>query len=223
MDVKLKAVIFDMDGVIVDSEPVHYKAENIIFNELGLEVPEKMHQSFLGVSDRDMWKFLKKNFVIKMNVEDLVVRQNDIFIELLEDEKKVLTVPGVYKLIKNLENEGVTNVLASSSSLRVISKILQITGLKSMFKYVFSGQMVERSKPYPDIFRLSLDKTGFNQDESIVIEDSTNGIIAAKNAGLRVIAYQNPDYRVIDQSKADAIFTDFFDIDFNKLNNFLIN
>ncbi|MGC9356107.1 MAG: HAD family hydrolase, partial [Mariniphaga sp.] len=128
--------------------------------------------------------------------------------------EKMEPMPGVEQLIRKLKEKGISLALASSSYPDVIEIILQKTGLKKYFDSVVSSQMAGASKPEPDIFLFTAKKLGVAPEKCIVIEDSTNGIAAAKSAGMYCVAFAGPGSELQDQNQADLIVADFGEIDF---------
>ena len=215
-------VIFDMDGVIVNSEPLHQECEREIFRELDISLTQEEHDRFLGVSGSDMWKQVIDRFDLKESVEYLVDIQNDCFIKKLEKSNPLPVIKGVKDLIKCLSENQIVLMLASSSSQRVVNKVLTICHLKDYFKYIISGSDVLNSKPAPDIFLKAAKTGGVNPDHCIVIEDSDNGIEAARKAGMKVIGFLNGFNSEENVSEADMIVSDFSEISLRFLNDLVI-
>jgi beta-phosphoglucomutase family hydrolase len=209
-----KAVIFDMDGVLVNSEPFYVEVEQTNFRQLGLEISEEEHQTYQGTATDQMWKIIKKRHAVKQPVEELVKMTNNLVTPYFQSLGKMEPMPGVEQLIKKLKGKGVPLALASSSYPDVIDIILEKTGLKNYFDVVVDSQMAGASKPEPDIFLLAAKKLGVSPEKCIVIEDSANGIKAAKSAGMFCVAFAGPGSELQDQSRADIIVKDFGEIDF---------
>lgn len=204
-----KAVIFDMDGVLVNSEPFYVEVEQTNFKKLGLNITEDEHKTYQGTATDRMWEIIKEKHGVSQAVEELVKMTNSIVTPYFASLETIECMPGVEQLIKRLAKEKIPLALASSSYPDVIEIILQKTGVKSYFDVVVDSQMAGASKPEPDIFLLAAKKLGIPPDKCIVIEDSTNGIKAAKSAGMYCIAYAGPGSELQDQSYADRIITDF--------------
>ncbi len=212
MDLKalpFEAVIFDMDGVLVNSEPFYVEVEQNNFRKLGLTILEDEHKTYQGTATDRMWEIIKEKHAIKQTVEELVEMTNSIVTPYFASLEVIDSMPGVKQLIKQLKEDKFPLALASSSYPDVIEIILQKTGLKNYFDVVVDSQMAGASKPEPDIFLLAAQKLGIQPERCVVIEDSTNGIKAAKSAGMYCIAYAGPGSELQDQSQADAIISDF--------------
>lgn len=218
VDEVLKGVIFDMDGVIYDSEPIHFLLEKEIFRNLGIEVSEEEHHSFVGTSSYYMWEALKNKYELKQLIDDLVKLERGGYLEILINKKKELSpIEGVVGLIEMLKNNNLKLAVASSSSLEVIERVVDLFGFGIYFDNLTSGDCVERSKPEPDIFLYSANKLGIDPADCLVIEDSYHGVKAAKKAGMKCIGYRNMNSGDQDLSKADFIIENYDSIDIELL------
>jgi len=213
----LKAVIFDMDGVIIDSEPMHKQAYNDMFNEIGIEVPPALYQSFTGQSTINICKRLCDHFKLKHSPEHLVALKRKHYKRFFEKDSKLGLIDGVLDLIKDYHNNGLTLVLGSSASMNGINLIFDRFNLNQYFKAKFSGGDLKQSKPHPEIFIKAANATGFSREECMVIEDSTNGIKAAKAAGIFCVGYDSFHSKNQDYSEADLVINDFETIVFEKI------
>lgn len=212
----LKAVIFDMDGVIIDSEPLHNKAYHDMFDEIGIDVSAEMYQSFTGQSTINICKRLCDHFNLKQSPESLVSLKRKHYKRFFERDSELALIDGVLDLIKDYHNNGVTLVLGSSASMGGINQIFERFNLDQYFKAKFSGGDLKQSKPHPEIFIKSAEATGFNREECLVIEDSTNGVEAAKAAGIFCVGYDSFHSKNQDYSKADMVISDFKEIAYSK-------
>jgi beta-phosphoglucomutase len=203
------AVIFDMDGVLVNSEPFYMEVEQTNFRQLGLEISEEEHQTYQGTATDRMWQLIKERHGVEHSVKDLVKMTNNLVTPYFNSMEKMEAMPGVETLIKKLKEKEIPLALASSSYAGVIEIILLKTGLQKYFNVVVDSQMAGASKPEPEIFLLAAQKLGVQPGKCIVIEDSTNGIKAAKAAGMFCIAFAGPGSELQDQSQADWIVSDF--------------
>jgi len=203
------AVIFDMDGVLVNSEPFYVEVEQTNFRQLGLEISEEEHQTYQGTATDQMWKIIKERHSLKQPVDELVEMTNSLVTPYFSSLVEMEPMPGVEQLIKKLKEKGFPLALASSSTPDVIDIILKKTGLRKYFDVVVDSQLAGASKPEPDIFMLAAKKLAVQPKKCLVIEDSTNGIKAAKSAGMFCIAFAGPGSELQDQSQADIIVSDF--------------
>lgn len=210
----IQTVIFDMDGVIVDTEPVHRYAYFKQFEELNIAVTEEMYTSFTGFSTRNTFQKLKELFVIDQEVEDLIQRKRTIFNDAFDTKSDLELLPGVEKLIKDLHTNGMQLILASSASKVTIERVFSRFKLHDYFSHVVSGEDFPKSKPHPAIFEHAASLSIAPKESCIVIEDSTNGVKAAKSAGLLCIGYNSLHSEAQDLTLADVIVQDFKELSF---------
>jgi beta-phosphoglucomutase family hydrolase len=217
----LKAVIFDMDGVIIDSEPMHNKAYHDMFDEVGINVSTKLYESFTGQSTINICKRLCDHFNLEESPEALVTLKRKHYKQFFDSNSDLDLIDGVLDLIKDYYNNGLTLVLASSAAMTSINQIFDRFDLNQYFVAKLSGGDLKQSKPHPEIFIKAAQATGFSKNECIVIEDSTNGVEAAKGAGIFCVGFDSFHSKNQDYSKADMVVKDFKEISFEKVTNIL--
>lgn len=215
----LKAVIFDMDGVIIDSEPMHNKAYHDMFDEVGIDVSTELYESFTGQSTINICKRLCDHFNLKEAPETLVALKRKHYKHFFYSNSDLGLIDGVLDLIKDYHKNGVTLVLGSSAAMTSINQIFERFDLDQYFIAKLSGGDLKESKPHPEIFIKAAEASGYSKKECIVIEDSTNGIKAAKAAGIFCVGYDSFHSKNQDYSKADMVISDFKDIEFGKISN----
>ena len=214
----LKAVIFDMDGVIIDSEPTHLKLEIESYKKLGIEVTEDEHHSFVGSTSRFMWEVLKNKFKLNQTLEELIENERGIYFKYLNsNECDINLIDGVKELIENLHDNGVKLAIASSSPLNVIEVIANKFQIGKYFEVFVTGDYVKRSKPEPDIFLFAAEKMGVSPENCMVIEDSNNGVRAAKKAGMKCVGINSDAEGRQDISTADIVINSFKEVNYIKL------
>ena len=218
----LKAVLFDMDGVIVDSEPLHKKAYYKMFKDVGIDVSERLFESFTGQSTLKICKTLCHDFSLSNSPEDLVNLKRKHFKYIFENDKDFKLIDGVLDLIKDYIRNGLVLVLASSASMVTINNIFKRFNLDKYFTAKLSGADLHASKPHPEIFIKAAKSSGFKKDECIVIEDSTNGIKAAIAAGIYCIGFDSIHSKNQDYSKADLIVKDLSLIKYDKIKSVVL-
>jgi len=216
----IQTVIFDMDGVIVDTEPVHSYAYFQHFAELNIDVSAAMFTSFMGNSTRNTFQKLKELFPIELEVEDLIQRKRDIFNDAFDNKKDLFLIEGVEKLIKNLHQNGMQLIVASSAAKVTIDRVFKRFNLHQYFSHIVSGEDFPNSKPHPAIFEFAAGLSTASKENCIVIEDSTNGIIASKAAGIFCIGYNSENSKLQDLSKADMVINHFDELNFEKISKF---
>lgn len=206
----LQTVIFDMDGVIVDTEPVHRYAYHSHFKELGIEVPEELYTSFTGFSTKNTYQRIKEIYQIDGDVEELVQRKRGLFNESFDTKPDLELIEGVRQLIVDLHRNGVELILGSSASKSTINRVFTRFELFPYFTHLVSGEDLPKSKPDPAIFlQASSLAQCANKAQCLIIEDSTNGIKAANAAQIKVLGYKSKNSKKQDYSTADFVVESF--------------
>ena len=213
----LKAIIFDMDGVIVNSEPLHRKAYFDMFKEFNLDVSNGLYESFTGKSTSAICKELCEIFDLSISHEKLMLSKRKHFKTIFDNDPEFQMIDGALSLIKNYFYNNLTLILASSASMTNINRIFKKFDLDKFFKAKISGADLKESKPNPEIFIKAAKLSGFSKSECIVIEDSTNGIIAAKSAGIYCIGFNSPNSKNQIYDTADLVVSNFNEIMFSKI------
>jgi HAD superfamily hydrolase (TIGR01509 family) len=213
----IKTVIFDMDGVIVDTEPVHHYAYNQHFKQLNIDVSPEMYATFTGNSTKNIFERLKVQYNLSDDVPTLVETKRNLFNEAFDSKEDLYLLDGVEDLIKDLHQNGMQLVLASSSATVTINKIFNRFGLHQYFTHIVSGEDFPKSKPHPAIFQQAAFLAKTPVENCIVIEDSTNGILAAKSAGIYCIGYDSFHSKMQDYSMADRVIRNFDELSFETI------
>jgi len=194
-----------MDGVVVDSEPVHQQNEKEMFEELGLTISEEEHQSYIGTTARETWKRIIEKHGLRKSIEELFEMGRNRYVKQLKTYNTVKLVAGSQMLIEKLHERDFNVLLASSASCRTIDMVLDHFELRKYFSVVIGADDIVNGKPAPDPFLKAASRAGVDPVECLVIEDSTNGVKAAKSAGMYCIGYQNPSAFYQDLSEADLV------------------
>ncbi len=187
----LKAVIFDMDGVIVDSEPLHAESARRTIETLGVGLPIEFFYQFIGSTTKYMFETIIKEQNLSATIEEVLALDKKICQSLLEELGNI-PVPGAIELIKELSSQGIRLAIASSSTLEQIQIIITDFQLEPYFTCLASGAALGRPKPAPDVFLEALRLLDVSADEAIVIEDSKNGVLASNAASIACVGYLNP-------------------------------
>lgn len=197
----LRAVIFDLDGVIADSHPLHERAWKALFFEQGIG-----------------WKDVTMDFIRAGGSRDEILRH--FFGDLPEDRIRILgmrkehlyaswadglkPMPGILKLLDELEESGIAKAVATSAGSERTKETLRHFGIASRFSVVLTGADVSNKKPDPEVFKLAASAMGVPPETVLVIEDSTAGVQAAKAAGMKCLAYAEPQHLAeLEQAGAD--------------------
>ena len=208
----LRAVIFDFDGVITDSEILHYRAFNEILSQFGIELTTKdYYTTYLGLNDVDCFGLLIEQGRLKAEIEQvpaLVGQKKVIFEVLAQSEGRI--IEGVRDFLGMLEQNNVPMGICSGTLRTEIELILAEAKLRHLFSIIVSAEQVHKGKPDPEGFLLTLSKLNENGlqaikgDECVVIEDSRWGLEAAKAAGMHAVAVTNT-YEADQLGLADKI------------------
>ena len=214
---KLKAIFFDQDGVIIDTErDGHRVSFNETFKEFGYDVAwgvEEYHEllQISGGKERMKHYLQTRGFgkpVPPAEVDDLIARMHKrktaMFIELVESGRLPLR-PGIHRFMQEALAAGLKLGVCTTSSEKAAHAIAYQILKDVTFEVVLAGDVVEKKKPAPDIYNLALQKTGLTPDECFVVEDSRNGVLAGKAAGMRIVATTNVYTEKEDLSPAEVI------------------
>ncbi len=207
---KFSAVIFDLDGTIIDSEEAWGMAFVNVFKILGVN-PKNDHPAVGGVSLKDNWKNLLVEYGIQTNktLDELVI------LTYMEYEKLISMITlndGFIEFIENLKDNNFPVALATSTKWELVDKIFDRFEIGDLFDIVTTSDEVINPKPDPEIFTVTADKLGVEREDCLVIEDSGAGVTAARRAGMKVIAITDDEDVTPEIEKADKIVGGFSDI-----------
>lgn len=211
---EIGAVLFDMDGVLLDSEPLHDIVVSEVCRKFGRDVDRSELGQYVGTSSLEMWTEMRLDFDIDADVDTLVNMQWETIIEML-DTSGIGPSVGLIELMEELYERGVYMAIASSSREDFIEAVMDHLGIRKYISEVTQGFEVEHGKPEPDIYLLAAKKAGVLPANCLVIEDSTAGVGAGVAAGMYTIGYDNPTSNGQDIAKADMIvdsLTEIMDI-----------
>lgn len=209
----MKAVIFDMDGVIIDSEPFWKNAEFEVFSSLGVVLDKEFTDLTQTMTTMEVTKFWYEKFPWESKsleeVEDMVISR---VMELIEQGRAERN--GIELFIKQLKSNGFKIGLATNSPYKIIPVVLEKAGIADYFDSIFSAEFVEFGKPDPAIYLMTSKELGIDPENCIVIEDSYSGMLAAKKAGMKVVAFTNGN-QDINISLADYKMESFLETELN--------
>jgi HAD superfamily hydrolase (TIGR01509 family) len=198
-----RAVIFDMDGVIADSEPTYREAINVVLAPTGHQVSEQQYEEVIGTSVHFTWRTILDMFSLEGDVEEKVRRYDQTVVELLRQPRPPL--PGVRELLAELRRRRLPAALATSSWKSWAKALLQATGLDGAFDAVVWRQMVERPKPAPDLFLRAAELVGVEPPRCIVLEDTGPGLEAARAGGMLAVQVRSASTALPPQPHADLV------------------
>jgi HAD superfamily hydrolase (TIGR01509 family) len=212
----LKAVIFDMDGVIIDSEPQHAKAAVLALEKYQVSIPIEYAYNFIGTSTPVMCKKMIEDFHLNATVEELNTANEEAKEALIRSEGYPV-IPYITELMWDLHKNGIKLIIASSSSAPAIEGVMNSLGINGIFDGYISGMNMKHPKPAPDIFLAAAKQLGVEPSECLVIEDSCHGVTAAAAAGITSIGFVNPNSGKQDLSKAAMLIEGFEEVDYSFL------
>ena len=208
----LKGIIFDMDGIITDSEELWFNAISTVCKEYGHEYTEDVRKRVMGGNGPRM---LKEIFNIDISEAELRNKILERYVFLMKRDG-IKAMPGIFPLLDSAKRQ-FTLALASSSPFTVIDYVLDKLDVRSYFSVILSGINMANTKPEPDIFLAAADRLGLKPEDCLVIEDSVNGIRAAKNAGMRCIVLKSQYFSEDEIEEADIIVNSLDEIDFERV------
>ena len=206
---EIKCIIFDMDGVIIDSEEIHKKAYYETFASIGVDVSDELYKTLTGSSTINAFQRLVTHFNLKIDPKELVLSKRKRYVNFFENDPNLYLVKGVEELIKHSYKKGLTLILASSSAMINIDRVFNRFDLNKYFTAKISGADLKESKPHPEIFEKAAILGNTPKANCIVIEDSDNGIKAANAAGIFVVGYKNPMAEDQTLKNANLIINNF--------------
>lgn len=196
----IKAIIFDFDGVLVDSEPIHYETEKALVEKYNKEFSPEAFSKTLGKSIHDALMLYKSIFQINIPIERFLQEHDAMFLE--EVDKKLTLMDGASELIEMVKKNHYKYAIASSGSILYIERALRKFGLYEMFQgKVSTIDMVTKGKPAPDLFLHAAKTIEVEPVYCLIIEDSKSGIAAGKSAGMQSIWLSN---QYVEGQESDA-------------------
>ena len=215
----LKAVIFDMDGVLVDTEPLsdsHF--QKLLKERFNVEVKKEYFQKFRGTTGHHFWPVIIEEFKLNTSPEEIMKLTRPSYLEFLR-KSNLNAIAGVSELIDSLLKENIKIAVASSASSIRIKTLLEIIKLSDKFEIIISADDIKNSKPHPEIYLAAAKSLGLDPKDCVAIEDAQKGVASAKAAGMKVIAYKDPVHNLQDLTEADLIIKEFSELNTRKLSS----
>lgn len=200
----MKAFIFDMDGVIIDSERYYAKAIQRVVKACGYEINQDYTNQFIGVTNSKTWSQIIEDFNLPGTVAEYTDIMN-VYKDEIEAKEGFIFYPGILDLIQRLKEQGFRLAIASSSTLFEINRTVEALNVSEYFDFLVSGEEINKSKPDPGIYLHTAELLEMAPSQCIVIEDSHNGAKAAKAAGMYCIGFIDTNYPPQDLSMVDQI------------------
>ncbi|MDI6780578.1 MAG: HAD family phosphatase [bacterium] len=214
----IKAIIFDMDGLMVDTEYLYSIALQKIAQKRGKDFTLTLKKAMIGRQGTSSMDIFKERLGLEETAEELLTERECIYGDLLH-EAELVPMPGLLELLLLADDMAIPVAIASSSQERWIGIVLNKLGINNRFKAIVSGYEVKNSKPYPDIYLLAAERLGIQSQYCLALEDTPVGIEAAKRAGMISVAVPNKYSNGLDFSMADMVIISLKDVEnevFNK-------
>ena len=210
-----KAFIFDMDGVIIDSEHLHAVTKVQAIRSFGVDVSgdDLNLQNYVGSSAKSFFSdVIAKYPELGDDWEVLAKKKHELYQKILREDPDLEPIDGITELLARLKENGYKIGLGSSSVMANVQLVLTRFGIIDYFDAIAAGSEVENAKPAPDVYLLAASRLGVAPENCTVVEDAGAGVMAAKAAGMRCIAIKNPNSGEQDLSKADVIIDSYEEI-----------
>ncbi len=211
----MDAVLFDLDGVLIDSEPFSREASDKVLADVGIRQTEEERKNVFGRRTRENYQAAVDARGLEVDVDGLVAKKNRLFAKLIRGRLK--PVPGVLELLGELDDAGVKKAVVSSSPMDRVNVSLEEVGLVMGFDLILSGDCCVQGKPDPEPFLLAAERLGLEPSGCVVLEDAEAGIEAAKAAGMKVVAVRSPNTHGQDLGGADAVVDSMEDVNLRLL------
>lgn len=206
-----KAIIFDMDGVLYDSEPLHFEAEKATLIHFGYRITEQELKEYLGWREDLLWNALIARHNLKATAEEMTAFKKPLFTSLVR--KFLGENPELQALLSRLRKKGLKLALASSSYGPLVADVLGRLGVSHLFDAIVSGEKVKRGKPAPDIFLLAASELGVSPADCVVVEDAPSGVEAAIAAGMHPVVLKGSVNKELGFPEAEKIITDLKELE----------
>jgi HAD superfamily hydrolase (TIGR01509 family) len=213
MTKNIKALIFDMDGVIVDSEPIHEKAEMEVCREFGMEVSKREWDNFRGKKLEDIFSYASQKYGNGNEpIEKMIERKIKTYLAYALSDMQL--VAGAYEFLEELRKSQKYRYALTTSGRKVQQdKILEKFNLKNFFQIMVTAEDVKNGKPHPEPYAITVEKLSERPSDCLVLEDSDNGILSAKTAGCQACGFTTTfDRNRLESAGADIVVNDFLEL-----------
>lgn len=206
----IQAVVFDLDGLMVDTEPIFVEVARRLLGNRGHDLVPAMLQAMMGTPARQALQTFREHYGLMDTVEVLAAESWVLFFEILGNQPAAL-MPGTLDLLERLEHKKVPKAIATSSSAAYVERVLGPHGLLSHFGFVLTADDVKLGKPFPEVYEKAAARFGIEPGRMLVLEDSVNGMKAAKAAGARCVVVPHDLVPREQLTEADAILSSLED------------
>ncbi len=215
----IKAVIYDLDDLMVNSIGLHKKAWNVLFAAYGVnvaDIPAELESKFVGMRVSDILEKIVAYFKVKADLNELYQNRQEIFLKLVESDLEAM--PGLIESLEFCRTNRLKTALATSATKKYYNLVLDKFAIRNYFDAIVCGDDVKKGKPDPETYLVACQKLGLAPADCLVLEDAANGITSAKAAGCKCVAVRNSCTPPQDLGQADVIIDSL-----NGLNSEIIN
>lgn len=214
-----RGILFDFDGVIVQSELVHHKSFMELFEKEGVKIEyDEWYRSYAGTGSRSILERIKQDNKLDYDVNEFVIKRKKLYEKCLE-QGDLKTTMGVEEFLKKLEEKNIPKAIVSGSHRSNVLLGLKVTKLDKYFQTIVSGDDLEKKKPDPEPFLFAARKLGIIPRKSVVIEDSVSGAISARGGEFKLVIMKSP--ALPDVGRYDVLIENFLDESPNRIINLL--
>lgn len=199
-----RSVAFDLDGLLIDTEPVFAEAVRQLLARRGREWDPAILRAMMGTPAGPALAFLREHYHLDEPVEDLVRERTGLFFEALERQPARL-LPGAFELLDRLEQRRIPRAIATSSDSAYVQRVLAPFQMLHRFDFILTCEDVRHGKPAPEVYLKAAQRFGHAADQLVVFEDSVNGLRAARTAGARCVVVPHALVNADDYAEADVI------------------
>jgi HAD superfamily hydrolase (TIGR01509 family) len=200
----IRSVVFDLDGLLIDTEPIFEEAARLLLSRRNKPLISEVMRAMMGAPAREVLPMFRERHQLSESLEELAVEYRECFFATL-GEQPVKLMPGALTLLDRLERKGTPRAIATSSTAAYVERIMAPHRLLHRFAFILSADDVAQGKPHPEIYLKTAERLGYAPGEMLVLEDSVNGLRAAKAAGARCIVVPHALVDVNLVKQADAI------------------
>lgn len=201
---KIRAVAFDLDGLMFDTEDVYWKAADTLLRRRGHAYTQELCNAIMGRPPKDCFILFKETYDLPETWEELQEESEDIFLEKLDEGYSPM--PGLFELLDRLEAHDIPKGICTSSAIRVVSEVLGRHDLPKRFEFIMTAEDITKGKPDPEIYLKAASRFGILPEEMMVLEDSLAGSKAALVAGANPVVILAEHNRELDFSHLDKVF-----------------
>ena len=207
-------VIFDMDGVLVDTNGLILDSFNVFLRPYGLSINSEDFKGYLGITAKGLVERWKKEYGIIFDENFIKEETTRMHLDSL---KGYVIDPQLVELLRDLRENNIPMAVGTSSPRKRAEKILDILGIRNFFSYVITGDDVSTHKPDPELFLKAAESLGVDPHICVIIEDAENGIEAAKRGGMKAIGYVTKYHKREELKKADLLIDNFAELSYERV------